>query len=123
MYKSSIGSSRIQAILTAAAILTSRMRRSSVGQIFFNALVNWVEHGVAPNSIVAYNKLDPAQATIARPICKYPDEPVRKGAGSTSAAASFTCQQQPNDDFFTSDLALPDLGANNGVGQLQTLNK
>ena len=88
----------------------------------FQALVNWVEHGVAPDSIVAYNNPNPALATVSRPICKYPDKLVFKG-GSTSVAANFTCQQQPNDDFFTSDLALPDLGANNGVGQLQTLNK
>ena len=74
------------------------------------------------DSIVAYNNPNPALATVSRPICKYPDKLVFKG-GSTSVAANFTCQQQPNDDFFTSDLALPDLGANNGVGQLQTLNK
>jgi hypothetical protein len=88
----------------------------------FQALVNWVEHGIAPDSIVAYNNPDPTKATVSRPICKYPDKLVFNG-GSTSVAANFTCQPQSQDDFITSDSALPDAGANNGVGQLQTLNK
>jgi hypothetical protein len=88
----------------------------------FAALVNWVEHGAAPDSIVAYNNLNPALATVSRPICKYPDKLVFKG-GNTNVAANFICQPQQQDDLFVTDLVLPDLGANNGVGQLQTLNK
>jgi hypothetical protein len=93
------------------------------GADLFNALVNWVEHGSAPDSIVAYNNANPALATVSRPICKYPDKLVYKFTGSTNEAANFTCQQQQQDDFFTSQLVVPDRGANNGVGQLQTLNK
>jgi hypothetical protein len=88
----------------------------------FKALVNWVENGVAPDSIVAYNTVNPAAATVSRPVCKYPDKLLFNG-GSTSVAANFTCQPQPQDDFITTESALPDAGANNGRGQLQTLNK
>ena len=88
----------------------------------FKALVNWVENGVAPDSIVAYNTVNPAAATVSRPVCKYPDKLLFNG-GSTSVAANFTCQPQPQDDFITTKSALPDAGANNGRGQLQTLNK
>src|SRR5262249_48941081 len=93
-----------------------------VNAILFNALINWVENGVPPDSIVAYNNLNPALATVSRPICKYPDKLVFKG-GNTNVASSFFCQRQEHDDFFTTDLVAPDLGANNGVGRLQTLNK
>ncbi len=94
-----------------------------VNATLFNALINWVENGVAPDSIVAYNNLNPALATVSRPICKYPDKLVYKGTGSTNVAANFVCQHQEQDDFFATDLVVPDLGANNGVGRLQTLNK
>ena len=40
----------------------------------FKALRDWVEYGIAPNSIVAYNNLNPALATVSRPICKHPDK-------------------------------------------------
>src|SRR5262249_48655170 len=86
------------------------------GADLFNALVNWVEHGVAPDSIIAYNNANPALATVSRPICKYPDKLVYKFTGSTNDAANFICQQQEQDDFFTSELVVPDRGANNGVG-------
>ena len=76
----------------------------------FQALVNWVEHGVAPDSIVASNNPDPTQATVSRPICKYPDKLVFKG-GNSSVASNFFCQHQEQDDFLLTDLVVPDLGA------------
>jgi len=88
----------------------------------FKALVNWVENGVAPDSILAHNTNDPTTTTFSRPVCKYPDKLVQVGA-DPHVAASFLCQSQPQDDFITAESALPDAGANNGRGQLQTLNK
>jgi hypothetical protein len=79
----------------------------------FNALINWVEHGVAPDSIVAYNSANPTTATVSRPICKYPDKLVFKG-GSTSVASNFFCQHQDHDDFLVTDLVVPVLGADQG---------
>jgi len=75
----------------------------------FNALVNWVEHGVAPDSVVAYNNLNPTLATVSRPICKYPDKLTYKGSGSTNVAANFFCQHEPQDDLLAEDKTLPDL--------------
>ena len=77
----------------------------------FNALVNWVENGAAPDSIVAFNNPDPTKATVSRPICKYPDKLVYKGTGSTSAAANFVCRHENDDDFILSQFVVPDLGA------------
>jgi hypothetical protein len=80
------------------------------GDDLFAALVNWVEHGVAPDSIVAFNSFDPASATVSRPICKYPDKLVFKG-GNSNVASNFFCQHQEQDDFLLTDLVVPDLGA------------
>ena len=73
-------------------------------------MVNWVEHGVAPDSVLAYNNPNPALATVNRPICKYPDKLVFKG-GNTNVASNFFCQHQEQDDFLLTDLVVPDLGA------------
>jgi hypothetical protein len=83
------------------------------GTDLFNALVNWVENGVAPDSIVASSNADPAKA-VSRPICKYPDKLVYKGTGSTNVATSFTCAHQDSDDFILSQFVVPDLGAIRG---------
>lgn len=77
----------------------------------FNALVNWVEDDVAPDSIIAYNNVNEAMATVSRPICKYPDKLVYKGTGSTNEAANFTCVQQNNDPLHASEHVIPDPGA------------
>lgn len=64
------------------------------------ALVNWVEHGAAPDTIEAgVNPGDPDvvaagwPATRRRPLCAYPQKAVlRPGATDTEAAASFQCR-------------------------------
>jgi hypothetical protein len=81
----------------------------------FNVLVNWVEQGAAPDSIVAYNNKDPNLATVSRPVCMYPDKLVYKGTGSTSVAANFICQHEEEDDFIRAEFVPLDLiavGAN-----------
>jgi hypothetical protein len=68
----------------------------------FPALVNWVENGVAPASLLAimapvssatptisFNPLLPAGST--RPLCPFPQTAIYKGDGSTDVAGSFTC--------------------------------
>jgi Tannase and feruloyl esterase len=74
----------------------------------FQALVNWVEHGTAPDSIIAYNNATPALATVSRPICKYPDKLTYNGTGSTSVASSFTCKHESHDDLMAEEKTLPD---------------
>jgi feruloyl esterase len=56
----------------------------------FNALVNWVENGVAPDYIVARQTLS-GGAIRTRKICKYPDEAVYNGSGSTDDQSNFKC--------------------------------
>lgn len=67
-------------------------------------LVNWVENGVAPDSVVAsargagnaggVNAELPAgwSATRTRPLCPYPKVARYKGSGSIETADSFSCQ-------------------------------
>jgi Tannase and feruloyl esterase len=75
------------------------------GTDLFNALVDWVEHGVAPDFIVASNA-----AGGTRPICKYPDTLVYNGTGSTFSATNFHCQHQTADELMAAEIALPDPG-------------
>ncbi len=58
-------------------------------QNLFNALVNWVENGVAPETIPA--QIAVGGVTRTRPLCKYPQTAVYNGSGSTDDAANFTC--------------------------------
>jgi hypothetical protein len=83
---------------------------SSVGNNILTALKNWVELGVAPDSIVAYNNANPALATVSRPICKYPDTLVYNGSGSTNAASNFHCKIQKADPLMNAEKVLPDVG-------------
>jgi hypothetical protein len=59
------------------------------------ALDRWVEHGVAPDRIVAtgYTDGNPAKGVaMTRPLCPYPKEAHYKGTGDTNDAANFVCQ-------------------------------
>ena len=55
------------------------------------ALDNWVEKGVAPDTIVA-SRVVGGNTVRTRPLCPYPKKAVYRGSGSTDDAASFTCQ-------------------------------
>jgi feruloyl esterase len=55
------------------------------------ALEQWVEHGQAPDRIVASHSTSGA-VDRTRPLCPYPTVAVYKGTGSIDAAESFTCQ-------------------------------
>ena len=54
----------------------------------FDALVNWVEHGVAPDTILASGGAVP---TRTRPLCPYPTTAIYNGSGSTDVATNFHC--------------------------------
>jgi len=51
----------------------------------FPTLVNWVEHGVAPEQIVNQT------GTRSRPLCPYPQTAIYNGSGDTNVAANFHC--------------------------------
>jgi hypothetical protein len=56
------------------------------------ALVKWVEHGVAPTVILG-ETVDPATGVVtdSRPLCLYPKLARYKGHGSTTQASSYVC--------------------------------
>ena len=56
------------------------------------ALEDWVEHGRAPERIVA-SKVVNGAVTRTRPLCAWPAEARYKGGGSTDDAASFVCER------------------------------
>jgi feruloyl esterase len=62
------------------------------------SLVDWVEHGKAPEMIVAAHLPDGPGATRepdkTRPLCAYPKIAKYKGTGSTDEASSFACTQE-----------------------------
>ena len=54
------------------------------------ALEQWVEHGVAPDAILAKSSPDQAiQRTM--PLCRYPEEAKYDGTGDMTAASSWSC--------------------------------
>lgn len=53
------------------------------------AIVNWVEKGVAPDSVIATGKAFPGRS---RPLCAYPRHAQYKGSGNTEDAKNFRCE-------------------------------
>jgi feruloyl esterase len=53
------------------------------------AVVNWVERGTAPISVIATGKAFPGRS---RPLCAYPKHTQYKGAGNPEDANSFECR-------------------------------
>jgi hypothetical protein len=54
-------------------------------QGLFEALVNWVENGVAPDQVLA------SGGGRTRPLCPFPQTAIYNGSGSTNEAANFHC--------------------------------
>jgi hypothetical protein len=54
------------------------------------AAVNWVEEGIAPESVVATGKAFPGRS---RPLCAYPKYAHYKGQGDPEDAKSFECRE------------------------------
>jgi hypothetical protein len=59
-------------------------------QGLFDALVNWVENKVPPQTITA-TVTTAGVVTRTRPLCPYPQTAIYKGSGSTDDAANFSC--------------------------------
>lgn len=56
------------------------------------ALVDWVEQGRAPDTILASHIDSTSKATtITRPLCPYPQEATYRGSGSIYDATNFSC--------------------------------
>ena len=54
------------------------------------ALINWVEKGKAPDSLLAARVFQ-GRVARTRPLCPYPQVARYKGNGSMDNAANFTC--------------------------------
>ena len=54
------------------------------------ASVEWVERGLAPESITATGRAFPGRS---RPLCAYPAHAQYKGAGNLEDAANFECRR------------------------------
>ena len=59
-------------------------------QDLFGVLVNWVENGVAPDSILSTNTSG-GVVTRGRPLCPWPQTAIYKGSGDPNQAANWEC--------------------------------
>ncbi|MGH9720078.1 MAG: tannase/feruloyl esterase family alpha/beta hydrolase, partial [Bryobacteraceae bacterium] len=74
-----------------------------VGPACFDPLTNlipWVEHGKAPDSIVA-SRLEGGKVLRTRPLCPYPQVAKYQGQGSIDDASNFRCSNQTKTDAFS----------------------
>ncbi len=55
-----------------------------------SAVVDWVEKGIAPKSVIATGKAFPGRS---RPLCPYPQHAQYKGTGNTEDAGNFECSE------------------------------
>ncbi len=58
----------------------------------FTALVNWVEKGDAPDSLLASAPAGTPWPGRTRPLCAYPEQARYKGEGSIEDATNFACE-------------------------------
>ena len=58
------------------------------------SLLQWVEKGTAPSTIIAskYAADDEHHAAMTRPLCAYPQSAKYNGKGDTKDSANFTCE-------------------------------
>jgi Tannase and feruloyl esterase len=55
-------------------------------------MINWVEHGRAPDTLLATKRDRKSGATLfTRPLCRYPGYPRYGGKGDVNAASSYAC--------------------------------
>ncbi len=71
---------------------------STSGADWFSPLVNWVENGVAPDSVTgtAAPTGNPFPDRT-RPLCPYPQFAQYKGSGDINVAANFVCRAAADD--------------------------
>ncbi len=68
--------------------------RSDAGHDIFTSLIEWVENGRAPGTIVASKppgERSTKSSNITRPLCPYPQAAKYKGTGDPNSAESFEC--------------------------------
>ncbi|MCJ0762604.1 tannase/feruloyl esterase family alpha/beta hydrolase [Variovorax terrae] len=86
------------------------------------ALENWVERGLAPATMVAYDAVAGTYGRT-RPLCHYPAYPKYKGSGSLDAAVNYSCVADAGDPLACANLpvALTEYKGGNTRGEELTL--
>jgi hypothetical protein len=97
----------------------------------FDALVNWVENGVAPDQVLAteYPPLPPGVPPIRlgpetrpvlghRPVCPYPKTAVYDGSGDTHDSKSFRCEADLETATVVQQDHIAKHKAENGTGEV-----
>jgi feruloyl esterase len=69
----------------------------AIARLALDPLVQWVEHGIAPDQIIAY-KVTGGVTTFTRPVCPYPALPRYSGVGDPTKASSFVCVDDSDHD-------------------------
>jgi hypothetical protein len=59
---------------------------------WFAPIVDWVEHGRAPDAVIARKVGRDGRILNARPLCPYPQRATYDGKGSTTDASSYACK-------------------------------
>jgi feruloyl esterase len=70
---------------------SSRRLSNDARHDLLNSVVAWVEHGQAPDFVVA-SKIVDGRIVRTRPLCPYPQQAHYLGTGSTDEAENFTCR-------------------------------
>jgi feruloyl esterase len=63
---------------------------TQIVRLALDPLVQWIEHGTAPDQIIAYHVTN-GVTDFSRPVCPYPALPRYSGVGDTTKASSFVC--------------------------------
>jgi feruloyl esterase len=61
-----------------------------IAHLALGPLEQWVEHGTAPDQIIAYHVTN-GVTDLSRPVCPYPALPRYRGVGDPTKASSFAC--------------------------------
>jgi hypothetical protein len=77
---------------------------------FLTAMEGWVENNNPPATIIGYNNMTHASATISRPFCMYPNTLTYSGSGSIFSASNFTCTTQTSDPLAYINVMANDVG-------------
>jgi feruloyl esterase len=61
---------------------------------WFTPIAEWVEHGRAPDRVIAQKRATDGRVLNARPLCPYPQRAVHDGKGSLTEAESYLCRER-----------------------------
>ena len=69
----------------------------AIAWLALDPLRQWVEHGIAPDQIIAYHVTN-GVTDLSRPVCPYTALPRYRGVGDPTRASSFVCADDRDRD-------------------------